>query len=271
MPKPVVFIHIPKTGGSTLRFGLETVYGKEHLFNIARDRSYLDVIAEQRGSLCKYQALTGHMRYDAVQWFHSNAVVFTFMRHPVDRAVSTYNYIKNNPKHPRHRKLNNEINNLEEFIDSDLYEPNSQVLHLAGDDGEKIASEELLSLALERISNDHIRVGLLECYTESLFLLHKACDFPVYPLSLHTNKRMVSAKEDSIDDRLRNQIQNHDHLDMKLFEFARKKHKEKVKQLNFPCKLNLKICKMCYKSYQESPLFRQTWHRLLYSRFSPWR
>ncbi|MFA0813011.1 sulfotransferase family 2 domain-containing protein [Microbulbifer epialgicus] len=110
MVKPIVFVHIPKTAGTSFRWGADSFFGKE---NVCRDygkksletsvivRDWLS--SEKDGWIFErefirqgYQFLTGHFNAAKYIDIFDAGRVITFLRDPIQRIVSEYNHIVRN-------------------------------------------------------------------------------------------------------------------------------------------------------------------------------
>jgi len=86
----ILFLHIPKTGGTSLVQIMEWQYGA---YSKSPDADFLDLSEWQRfnGKFDK-QAAAGHIPYGTHEIFRDYRYV-TILRHPVDRIISLYHYI----------------------------------------------------------------------------------------------------------------------------------------------------------------------------------
>lgn len=82
----IVFIHIPKTAGSSLRNAIESSYTSkliapyENIFNLEK-AVHLD-----------YKLFRGHFGYQDAQIIPGAKEFITVLRDPVERVISLYNY-----------------------------------------------------------------------------------------------------------------------------------------------------------------------------------
>ncbi|NSL68468.1 sulfotransferase family 2 domain-containing protein [Bacillus toyonensis] len=230
----IIFIHLAKTGGTTLRNILDIQYGPQSLF------MYKDPIIEHlnnkeklinmlRDHIYSANAISGHfgfgMKYDEIdgqllsQINHSRNITYiSMLRKPVDRIFSQYHHYK------RNNWIDSELT-FEQFIKHKLYVCNYQTLRISGTD---IPS---LNIAKKNILNHFALVGITDMYKESLFFMKNHFNWK----NLKYNK-LNSFIEHSIIKSIPNelivQINNDNNLDVELYEFVKDLLNEKIKSLS---------------------------------------
>lgn len=124
--KNFLFIHVPKTAGTSIRSVLEPYGGKPGFLNFTARR------LEKFPALCNTTGLNNARTYDAHTTYKKIATVipakqlektfvFAFVRHPFDRLYSFYFHVLANSHHPWHEKVlgygsfNGLIKNLEKI------------------------------------------------------------------------------------------------------------------------------------------------------------
>ena len=93
------FLHIHKTAGSTLARILETHFGQGQ---ICPPQTWQQFLALPHSDLAQFRLFRGHLLAFS-QWLPSRPWVVTFLRDPVERTLSTYDYIRRNDRHRLHR------------------------------------------------------------------------------------------------------------------------------------------------------------------------
>ena len=88
-----LFVHIPKTGGMTLRGALRSQYADEDV-SPAEDWPGLRELPK---AMDAYKLYVGHFRYFARRLLPDDTKVFTFLRDPVSRTISHLKHLASDP------------------------------------------------------------------------------------------------------------------------------------------------------------------------------
>jgi hypothetical protein len=103
--RPIVFLHIPKTGGNSLSRAFGRLYAPHQQFtdkgNISAD--YLDRIAAAAGDRA---FIWGHPANGALTRVTDKVDIITMLRRPVDQIISNYLHIRENPDDVLNSKAN---------------------------------------------------------------------------------------------------------------------------------------------------------------------
>ena len=87
---PIVFLHLPKTAGQSVRSYLEGNFPRRKLFPGQLDSHLFEYSLLQ---MQKYEIFSGHFSFSLLSHF-CNPFVFTILRDPISRLVSYYLYLR---------------------------------------------------------------------------------------------------------------------------------------------------------------------------------
>lgn len=91
--RKLVFLHLPKTGGTTLHHHFSQAFAKPE---ICPERfSALDAIPPE--TLATYRFFSGHFNFEQVRLIPGRTFIVTVLRDPVERILSTYYFWKRHP------------------------------------------------------------------------------------------------------------------------------------------------------------------------------
>ncbi len=89
----LVFVHIPKTAGTTLRTILEAHFRPEETYQPYHTAELERV---RPGELDAYRFVRGHLFYDVLRRLLTGTpTCITFLRDPIERTLSAYGHVKN--------------------------------------------------------------------------------------------------------------------------------------------------------------------------------
>ncbi|WP_167747056.1 sulfotransferase family 2 domain-containing protein [Cohnella luojiensis] len=238
----VVFAHIMKTGGSTLRVNfLVQQYESNQSVGLKFPE---EVIEEAMKESTKY--ISGHFGFGLYTGLYMGGEnhkmlinsdfprplhYITLLREPVDRIISLYyDILRTFPGHPT--VINKD---LKEFVETKnvFYEPNQQTLLITGGIPD-------FNLATKRISNDFKVVGITELFNESVFLMKKELGWDkITSLHLHNpkhNDNPKRQKRDQISRELIEFIERSNSLDIQLYQFAKEYLIQRINSLDLNTK-----------------------------------
>ena len=133
MNDTLIFLHLPRTGGTTLRDILSKQYSDKVTFE---NKTLLDTDqnfnVENKSEKGKHKLIKGHVYFGIHEHIIQNCTYFSMMRNPIERVTSVYNYIKNRPKHKDYEYIKNK--SITHYIESkrNLFMDNGQTRLLAG-------------------------------------------------------------------------------------------------------------------------------------------
>lgn len=109
---PIFFIHIPKTGGTTIRSCLETDQRTAPICPWYDERDFLTSTED----LYEFRTFVAHVPYFVSNLLPKHCFKFTVLREPISRAISAFKHILREPTHPMHLTTMREAPTLGQFI-----------------------------------------------------------------------------------------------------------------------------------------------------------
>ncbi|GEN45505.1 sulfotransferase family 2 domain-containing protein [Alkalibacillus haloalkaliphilus] len=210
---PVIYIHIPKTGGKTMW----------HLFENQDELIHI-----------------WHNRY--FEKLNERTTYLTMLRHPVDRVISTYYYIKQYKRDPLNKIVSSMT--LEDFIEivqdhkieNKRYKSKSDIRniryrtvnlstrYLASGDPDAIKR------AKRNIRRHFAFVGIMDLYFESLYVMQKAYGWDFTSVK-RKNVTQGKPKRKEIDSKIIQSIETYNNHDIELYKDAKKVLQKQLNQL----------------------------------------
>lgn len=196
----LIFVHLPKTGGTTFKSILRRVYGQARLFETTPGQvpesieRFAELPEETRAA---YRVVTGHIPFGIETLVPRPSETIILLREPVERLISNYYHVRNTPEHPAHARTVAEGVSLEDFIRARQDNPMTR-WYLSTDPHKRalISPEEPvtrrhLDLALRNIRERCAVVGVTERFDEWVALVASRFEWPltVYVRSNVTRKR----------------------------------------------------------------------------------
>ena len=225
----LVFLHIPKTAGTTLNRIIDWQYSPLAIFTIDPYRiratpQRLKQLPEKRRRALR--VVRGHMLYGIHNFLPQGATYITMLRDPVARALSAYYFVLRRPLNPLHRKLKRERLSIEDCLRLFPDRQNLQCRFIAGVEDTAIEDERLLEMAREHLRKSFTVVGISERFEESLMLM--ATTFG-WEISSYDNCK-VSKTRPQIDPGTMEMIRDHNRLDLELYEFGKALFEESLRK-----------------------------------------
>ena len=216
----LLFIHIPKAAGGTLRQIIARNFHKSEVLHVhGSDQPVRDLDDAGRRRL---KAIMGHWRYGLHELLPQPTTYVTLLREPVDRIVSMYYYILREPRHRLHERVAQGGMELGEYVRLPVGElDNGQTRLISGAQGvpPDACEPEMLERAKANLERDFAVVGLQERFEDSLTLLREVFAWRERPYK----KRHVAGSRPSKKEVPRDilaVIEERNRLDQQLYDFA---------------------------------------------------
>ncbi len=230
-----MFVHIPKTAGTTLNRLLDRLHPDRVVLrteNVFKDlescRARMPAIAEQAESDPAVWALRGHVLLSFARFLPPETLTFTFLRDPVERAVSNYYQDRRTRVRRGKAPVLARPQDLELVARPVLDNVQTRVISGWEQPFGMDASREMLDDAKRNIAERLAVVGLAERFDESLLLLNATFG---WPLTAYRSERLGRGYRGDAGEVLRpptaelpdetvDWVRRHNELDRELYDFA---------------------------------------------------
>lgn len=237
-----IFLHIPKTAGTTLNYVLQRQYSKPGaIYTLGSPepeqgvRELNKLPPDQRSAV---QLLRGHCAFGAHRFLTEPSSYFTVLRNPIDRVVSHYYYVLRTPTHEDHARLIEKKYTLVQYIQSgevSMFD-NGQTGMLAGRAGVDFRADfakcgaAALELAESNLAQYFDVAGLQEEFDSTLLILQKAYNWkpPYYVAQNVTDKRPMV---DELSAETLDVIRAYNQIDIQLYDRAAARFRDRIAQL----------------------------------------
>ena len=187
----LIFLHLPRTGGMSVRNVMEQVFGHD---NVGRpwwgDHAGEELTEEDK----EKKAWFGHFRYGLHKWLGKDVRYFTMLRHPVDRFVSEY--CRNQYRTKFGFTPVQLAQNLNKCFGFDGYGDNLQVRLLAGETRETRINSSHVERALENLDR-FVHVGFYDQYERTIEFF-RSLGWKFEPVHINAGKHPKDVTEDEM-------------------------------------------------------------------------
>jgi len=265
--RTVIFVHLPKTAGSTVNHILYRMYDERQICQITKEvdganghgwtslnsnPSRRSRFKSQKKSLrvtipelqelpaarrAQIKLLMGYQSFGLHDFLPNPCTYMTLLRDPVDRVISHYYYVLRMPTHPLHNRVKSLNMSLEEYVESGIATDldNDQLRRLAAVGGkDNIAfgqcSRELLLRGIDNLNTHFAVVGLTERFDESVILMKRALSWRAFPYYIRRNLTKKRTAVTDIPKRTIRVIERCNQFDCELYEYVRRNFDKAVEE-----------------------------------------
>lgn len=226
-PSTLIFVHIPKTAGTTLHQVVAKQYDPKrvlYLYGLSVEEAICRLRDLNKSESANVRFITGHKPLGLHRWLDFPVAYMTMLRDPIERTISYYHYIRGNPEHFAHRDARHL--SLEEFVQSGVVGTivNGQTQYLSSVDGtypdvSTMSCADLLAKAKNNIREYNVTIGLVERFDESLILFRYLFDWHM-PLYVRMNVNKNRPKRESLPTGVLDTLKELNVADLRLYEYG---------------------------------------------------
>ena len=232
-PEQLIFLHIPKAGGRTLhriierQYDIRRVYTLDGLDPHGSLRRFVEL---SDGERAKIHVLKGHMSFGYHVYMQQPVRYITMLREPVQRIVSHYNYVLDEPAHYLYEHVTTRRMSLTEYASSGLSTEleNGQTRLIAGIPDTEPCGSQTLQQAKENIETFFAVAGITEQFDATLILLKQRFSWG----DVRYIKKNVSdgSRKERLSDGVKHAIEDRNLQDLELYEYVRQRLERTVSQ-----------------------------------------
>lgn len=232
--KIIIFLHIPKTAGTTLFNIINNQYNIEErmVYYPIDNPNFNKFLAQLKERLNedqnKVKVVYGHFPFGIQKQINKSFSYITMLRNPIERVLSTYYFIQRNFEHPLHSKVVDM--NIKEFLTSNDELIQKNVFNVQTDfiSGKYPPN---LQEAKKNLDQYFDIVGITEMFAESLFFIKEEFGWDNIELkSFNVTKNRPKYEQHSKD--IIELIEEKNELDFKLYQYGKKLFDKKMQSLN---------------------------------------
>lgn len=256
MTRPIIFLHVPKTAGTTLHSIIGLNYPNAQLFFTSPDspRPFDEVAALTPKQRQKIKLYTGHFAFGLHKLLGTEATYITVLREPIDRSLSEFYHIRRDPDHGLHKLVQSGQLDMVSYFARlrRFHKDNMQTRLFAGDwlnsDEPTEANEAMLEKAKHNLANHFAVVGMTEQFDETLLLLKKAIGLRHL---LYKNRNITTNRPTTsqITPEERAAVAQHNQYDLELYQFAQTLFREQIEQYGDKFHTDLKQLKLTQQTH----------------------
>ena len=237
----LIFLHVPKTAGSTFRHIIERQYNSNSILHLYASDFGEELAAISPNQIDRLRVVMGHFYFGAHNFLSHPTTYITFLRDPIERVISHFYYARHAPAHHFYdsaRKMS-----LNEFVEYSsrmsnesgtalgYFSDNDQTRQLAGQCGVPsfgTSSDELLKIAKKNLAEHFAVVGITEKFDHSLILISRLFGWrhPFYTKQNVTRRR---PHKEQLPRETLSVVEANNELDLELYRYAKKLFQDQIR------------------------------------------
>jgi sulfotransferase famil protein len=226
----LIFLHVPKTAGTTLNRIIEWQYDPRLIYTIDPHRirataKRLETLPEERRR--RLRCVRGHLAYGIHDYLPQGGSYITMLRDPIARFFSTYYFILRRPLHPLHRKLRTKGVGIDDFLELTVERQNMQTMMIAGGPFVEPCNEQILEKAKQNLTRSFRVVGISERFQDSLLLIASSFGWTI---PHYENRKVSKGDRPAHDPAMLEKVREHNRYDIELYEFGKQRLEDDLRR-----------------------------------------
>ncbi|MGA5688520.1 sulfotransferase family 2 domain-containing protein [Cytobacillus pseudoceanisediminis] len=223
----LIFMHIPKTGGMTLKRIIKRQYPENKILKDITDgriSEFKKTVSEK-----EIQFVFGHLSFGLHMHTSQPCTYVTMIREPIDRVISMYYYVLGKKDHPLHGIVKDLL--FEEFIDHPDLKIHTSNMQTKRALGKNSLSPSDLEQAMQNLKEHFSVIGITEMFDESVELMKQKFNWnDISYVKKNQTKKRLSKEE--IEPNIINKVRANNELDIQLYNWAKNRLVQELKSIN---------------------------------------
>lgn len=219
----IVFIHIPKTAGTSFRRLLDKQYPGHKLLPLYEPYPYTpEVLARLKRQAQQATACIGHVPFGIDRQLGIDARYVTFLRDPVERVVSYYRHNQRHANARFHQQIKEGMtlaDLVRSGIDAECHNNMTRMISGIGDN-RRLTDRAVLEQAIDNIERRFLFIGLTEQFDQSVDLLGSRLGWRRQGLVKPALNRAPDQKRFPLDEQTRALVLEYNDLDLALYRYV---------------------------------------------------
>lgn len=216
---PLLFLHLPKTAGGSIRHLIESAYQAPdlYLFYLNEGVSYEQAAVEAKGARVVY----GHYSHGFHSHLGCGPLYACFLRNPIERTISHFHYVIAAEDSGLEGEVARRSGTIGNFIERNTIYTNENMMCriISGfNDDMSISDDALFGRAMRHMEQQFPVFGITELMPLSLEVMRRSIGLPIESLPPQVNKGSYRLKE--LTDHDIDQVVRANQADIRLYRWA---------------------------------------------------
>jgi hypothetical protein len=225
MDEKIIFLHIPKTAGTSLRQLIQNVYPGKQCLPLYYPWPYQPAVIEEiKAKSLDAKILYGHTLFGLHEPLDIQAQYVTFLRNPIDRVISFYNHNACHSNAEYYATIQRGVSLLKLLKGEKAPQTNNLMTRVIAPykPNDLLDDDRVLEQAIENIEKHFCFVGLVEKMTDSVELLGKklgwTSSYDIPFLNAVPKKHIAQ-----VDPQTKAALEKYNRLDILLYQYVSQK------------------------------------------------